>query len=186
LVLVLHFYFYLNNMKLIIAFLLMTNPVVLFDFNLKSSTNQWKIVDDVVMGGSSSSQFFIDESGNGVFQGTVSTENNGGFCSMQHYFEPVLLGGKKVFCIRLKGDGKQYQFRVKSKRSNSYSYIYEFQTTNEWQTIEIPFSQMYASFRGRTLDLPNFNGVSLEEMAFLIGNKKEENFQIKIDKIEVK
>ena len=173
-------------MNLIIAFFLMMNPILLFDFNLKATTETWKIVNDVVMGGNSSSRFFIDDSGNGVFQGTVSTEKNGGFCSVQHYFEPISLKGNKVFSIRLKGDGKQYQFRVKSKRSNSYSYIYEFQTTNEWQTIEIPITKMYASFRGRTLDLPNFDGSSLEEIAFLIGNKKDESFRLEIDKIEVK
>jgi hypothetical protein len=45
---------------------------------------------------------------------------------------------------------------------------------------------MYASFRGRTLNLPNYDGTNLEEIAFLIGNKQNENFQLMIDKIEVK
>jgi hypothetical protein len=86
----------------------------------------------------------------------------------------------------LKGDGKKYQFRVKSKRSNYYSYIYVFQTTTDWQTIEIPITELYASFRGRTIDIPNYDGESLEEIAFLVGNKKNEDFQLMIDKIEVK
>jgi len=172
-------------MFLLLLFSLTMNPIVLFDFNVKSNIDNWKIVDDGVMGGYSSSTFFVDASGNGVFKGTVSLENNGGFCSVQHYPKPVSLKEKKIFSIRLKGDGKKYQFRVKSKRSNYYSYIYVFQTTTDWQTIEIPITELYASFRGRTIDIPNYDGTSLEEIAFLVGNKKNETFQLLIDKIEV-
>ena len=161
------------------------NSIVLFDFNVKSNIDNWRVVDDSVMGGYSSSKFFVDASGDGVFKGTISLENNGGFCSVQHYPKPVSLKEKKIFSIRLKGDGKKYQFRVKSKRSNYYSYIYVFQTTTDWQTIEIPITELYASFRGRTIDIPNYDGSNLEEIAFLVGNKKNENFQLLIDKIEV-
>jgi hypothetical protein len=162
------------------------NIILLFDFTKESTISNWKIVDDNVMGGFSSSDFFIDTMGNGVFKGTVSTENNGGFCSVRHFFKPISLQGKKVFSIKVKGDNKKYQFRVKSKISDYYSYVYEFSTTAEWQTIEIPIAEMYASFRGRTLNLPNYDGSNLEEIAFLIGNKTDENFQLMIDKIEVK
>jgi NADH dehydrogenase [ubiquinone] 1 alpha subcomplex assembly factor 1 len=162
------------------------NPVLLFDFTTESSINNWKVVDDNVMGGISSSDFFVDKTGNGIFKGTVSTDNNGGFCSVRHYFKPILPKEKKVFSIRLKGDGKKYQFRVKSKVNDYYSYVYEFQTTTDWQTIEIPITYLYASFRGRTLNIPNYDGARLEEIAFLIGNKNNEDFLLMIDKIEIK
>jgi hypothetical protein len=45
---------------------------------------------------------------------------------------------------------------------------------------------MYPSFRGRKLDKPNFSEDYIEEIAFLIGNKSEEKFQLLIDKIELK
>lgn len=162
------------------------NTITLFDFTKESDIVNWKIVDDGVMGGLSSSTFFVDKAGNGIFKGSVSLENNGGFCSVRYFFKPTTLKNQKTFSIRLKGDGKKYQFRVKSKVSDYYSYIYEFQTSSDWQTVEIPITEMYASFRGRTLNLPNYDGASLEEVAFLIGNKKEEDFQLMIDKIEVK
>jgi NADH dehydrogenase [ubiquinone] 1 alpha subcomplex assembly factor 1 len=173
-------------MFLILLFSLTMNPILLFDFNVKSNIDNWRVVDDGVMGGISSSKFFVDTSGKGVFKGSVSLENNGGFCSVQYYPKPVSLQEKKIFSIRLKGDGKKYQFRVKSKRSNYYSYIYVFQTITDWQTIEIPITELYASFRGRTIYIPNYDGASLEEIAFLVGNKKNEDFQLMIDKIEVK
>ena len=88
--------------------------------------------------------------------------------------------------ITLKGDGKDYQFRVKDKTSTSYSYITTFQTSGDWQTIEIKLSDLYPSFRGRKLDLSNFESDSFEEIVFLIGNKKQENFKLILDKIELK
>jgi NADH dehydrogenase [ubiquinone] 1 alpha subcomplex assembly factor 1 len=44
---------------------------------------------------------------------------------------------------------------------------------------------MYPSFRGRTLDMPNFESDFIEELRFLIGNKKPQNFELIIDKIEL-
>ena len=172
-------------MQIILLFSILLNPILLFDFSKGSNLSSWKVVDDGVMGGVSSSDFFVDANGNGTFKGTVSTDNNGGFCSVRHFFKPVKLTDKSVFKIRLKGDGKKYQFRVKKRQSEYYSYIYEFQTSTEWETIEIPINKLYASFRGITLKLPNYDGESLEEIAFLIGNKKNENFELLVDKIEV-
>lgn len=162
------------------------NSIVLYDFTEQSNIDDWKIVDDGVMGGLSESQMTLDQYGNAVFSGFVTTENNGGFCSVQYNLKSILLQQKTLFSIRLKGDGKKYQFRVKSKSNNYFSYIYEFQTTTDWQDIQIPIAEMYASFRGRTLNIPNYDGSSLAQLAFLISNKRNENFKLLIDKIEVK
>jgi hypothetical protein len=45
---------------------------------------------------------------------------------------------------------------------------------------------MYPSFRGRKLDAPNFSHDNIEEIVFLIGNKKNERFELIIDKIALK
>ena len=42
---------------------------------------------------------------------------------------------------------------------------------------------MYPSFRGYELNQPNYDGVQMEEIAFLISNKKEESFRLLIDAI---
>ena len=44
---------------------------------------------------------------------------------------------------------------------------------------------MYPSFRGRKLDQPDFDHKQIEEIAILIGNKRNEKFQLLIDKIEL-
>ena len=42
---------------------------------------------------------------------------------------------------------------------------------------------MYRAFRGNKLNIPNYPIITLEEIAFLIANKKEESFQLEIDSI---
>ena len=159
---------------------------MIFDFNKKSNIENWVIVDDVVMGGRSSGTFELYEDGQGVFQGTVSLENNGGFSSVRYRFEKMQIKESTKVVIKLKGDGKQYQFRIKASSGDYYSYISTFSTNGEWQEIEIPLIEMYPSFRGRRLDQPNFSAETMEEVAFLIGNKKKEEFWLLLDKIELK
>ena len=80
----------------------------------------------------------------------------------------------KYIRITLKGDNKNYQFRLKSSKSDYYSYIKEFKTSDIWETIDIKIADLYPSFRGRKLDMPNFGEPSFEEIAFLIANKKDD------------
>lgn len=173
-------------MKTIIILLtLFFMNTTIYNFNKDSSIKDWTIVDDGVMGGLSQGKFSIDKDGNGVFSGTVSLENNGGFSSVRHQFDKIKATKDIKVLIRLKGDGKEYQFRIKDKSNTYYSYITTFKTTGKWETVEIKLSDLYPSFRGRKLDLPNYNSDSFEEIVFLVGNKKKESFELILDKIEL-
>ena len=161
------------------------SPSIIYDFQKDAATNNWRVVDDGVMGGLSQGKLQVDDEGHGVYSGTVSTENNGGFSSLRYRFSTMEVSENQSVVLRIKGDGKKYQFRVKDKASQYHSYIYTFDTSGDWETIKIPLAEMYPSFRGRKLNIPNFNHTQIEEIAFLIGNKKAESFELKIDKIEV-
>ncbi|MEL7119793.1 MAG: CIA30 family protein [Bacteroidota bacterium] len=161
------------------------NTMVLFDFTPESDLSRWYVVDDGVMGGLSQGNFGLDDEGHAIFRGTVSLENNGGFSSIRYRSGTVDVSAYEKVVLRLKGDGKKYQFRMKSSRYDRHSYIQYFETNGEWQTIEIPLSDLYPTFRGRTLRMSNYPGEIVEEIAFLIGNKKAENFNLVIDKIEL-
>ena len=161
------------------------NSIIIFDFNQEADIQDWNVVDDVVMGGRSSSQFKLNADGFGVFEGNVSLANNGGFSSVRYQFEKTEVTNYTKIKIRLKGDGKDYQFRVKNNSSNYYSYITTFSTTNEWQDIEIVLKDMYPSFRGRRLNTPNFSHNYIEDLVFLIADKKNESFKLIIDTIEL-
>ena len=64
-----------------------------------------------------------------------------------------------------------------------YSYIQYFTTTEQWETYSIPLKDMYPTFRGYQMNMPNFDADKIEEMAILIGNKRAESFELLIDKI---
>ena len=170
---------------MMILFTSMTSKVI-FDFNKKSDIQDWIIVDDVVMGGESSGSFKLNPDGFGVFEGSISLDNNGGFSSLRYKSKRILIKEYTKVIIKLRGDGKKYQFRIKSNSGDYYSYISSFLTSGEWQEIEIPLKDMYPSFRGRRLDQANFSNDYFEEIAFLIGNKKKEKFKLLIGKIELK
>jgi len=175
-------------MKYLLSFIIFISVMskqMIFDFNKDSNIQDWKVVDDVVMGGRSYSSFTLSPDHFGVFEGQVSLENNGGFSSVRYQFKKLKVGKDSCIIIKLKGDGKEYQLRIKNDSNNYYSYILPFSTSGYWQEIRIPLQDMYPSFRGRNLDLPNFSHDYLEEIVFLIGNKKPEKFKLLIDKIEL-
>ena len=161
----------------------MMNTLVIFDFTKEADLKNWYVVNDTVMGGESAGKMGTDAAGNGLFEGHVSLDNNGGFTSIRYDAGKTQLQGHTKFIIVLKGDGKTYQFRVKTNKGDYYSYVYSFETSGNWQTIEIQFSDMVPSFRGRTLTMANFPGDYMEEIGFLIGNKKVEDFKMAIDNI---
>lgn len=159
---------------------------MIFDFNKKTNIENWIIVDDVVMGGKSSGTFKLSAEGHGVFEGAISLENNGGFSSVRYRFEKILIREYTKIILKIRGDGKKYQFRIKPNSDDYYSYISPFSTTGEWQEIQILLKDMYPSFRGRKLDQPNFSNDYIEEITFLIGNNSQEEFKLLIDKIVLK
>jgi len=163
----------------------MNNTTTLFDFNKKANIDSWRVVNDGVMGGLSQAKFSLNSEGHGFFRGKVSLDNNGGFSSVRYRFETRNTSEFSKIQIRLKGDGKPYQFRVKADASQRYSYIANIETSGTWETLTINFADMYPAFRGRLLDLPNYSGKEMTEIAFLIGNKKEEAFALEIDYIEL-
>ena len=154
-----------------------------YDFSHESKAGDWYVVDDRVMGGRSQGNVEVSEEGHGIFQGTVSLENNGGFSSIRTQMEGLETKDYSVFKIRLKGDGKNYQFRVRSQLNERHSYQYEFPTTGEWQELTVPFDKMIPTFRGTRLNMPNYPGEYLRECSFLISNKENESFRLEIDKI---
>jgi len=123
------------------------------------------------------------------FTGRVSLENNGGFCSIHQTTEkdPYKIAEKSVaFVLLLKGDGKAYNFRVRTPNGrHAYAFTFPTKGGDKWETISIPFDAMEATYRGRSVEVPNYAGENVVEMQLLIGNKKEESFEILINTIEV-
>ena len=161
----------------------MAQEQLIYDFNSSENPENWTIVNDGVMGGLSSSTMNLNEEGHGVFTGKISLKNNGGFASVRHFTNMSNVGSYKYINLKVRGNPSTYQFRLKKKRGDDYSYVNTFEVTPTWKTIKLEISAFYPTYRGRSLDLPNFEAESIEEVTFLIGNKVVEGFKLEIDKI---
>lgn len=153
----------------------------IYTFSTQTNVKEWRIVNDGVMGGISQSSLRLTDAGHGQFSGQVSLANNGGFASMQLNTTIKLAEEKKFIVLRIKGDGKRYEFRLKGEISQSESYVHQFTTSGEWENLKLAISEFYPQFRGRKLNIPNFNFESIEQLSFLIANKQEEDFELLID-----
>jgi len=165
-----------------------SSTVTLYSFSEKGLGN-WAVEDDTVMGGQSSSQLKITDDNHAYFSGGVSLENNGGFCSIHQIVEdnPYKIGSNfEAFALILKGDGKAYNYRVRTPNGrHSYAFTFPTKGDGKWETITIAFSAMEATYRGESVDAPNYAGENILEMQLLIGNDKEETFEVVIESIQV-
>lgn len=159
---------------------------VLFDFTDPAAMRGWQVEDDIVMGGRSQGTLSRDPAGYLVFRGEVSLENNGGFSSIQCYFDPIDVSRYGHAVIRLKGDGKDYRFLIESEKDARHYYVAEFTTNGEWQEIKIPLRTMYPMRRGDRLDLPNYPGRTMSQVRFIIANGRAESFRLEIAKLGLK
>ena len=158
----------------------------LSDFSRPGAAEGWEIENDVVMGGESSSRMKITKNGNLKFWGKVSLANDGGFASVQHYFDEVAISQYSKIRFHVKGDGKDYQLMLKAHRHEKPQYIHGFTTKKkEWQTVELSLGAFYPVFHGERMDLPNFDGQTLAGTRFFIGNGKAEKFKLLVKWIEL-
>lgn len=128
---------------------------VLFDFTQGDPevVRAWGALDDVVMGGVSSSTVRMEEQ-YALFTGDVSTNNSGGFVSIRtRNFDPALnLSAYQGIALRLQGDGQRYKFFLRDKAGwDALAYGYSFDTqSGEWMTVQVPFAQLNPVFRAKT------------------------------------
>lgn len=155
------------------------NGKLVFGFSDNSSRElAWGPLDDVVMGGVSESSFLIDSTGGenggatGIFKGTVSTANNGGFTSIRtkNFAVSENLSAYDGLEVRIKGDGRRYKLILRTSRDwDTVGYTLSFDTLDgQWQSIQLPFLSLRPVFRARTKpDAPPFDAsqiVSLQLM----------------------
>lgn len=164
-----------------------SDEVILFDFGTLENMDDWLIVNDGVMGGLSKSKFILSDSNTAIFSGNVTLENSGGFASTRTKAMQFQLDGFKGILIRVKGDGKKYQFRIRTNdRFDGVSYRYHFETNiNQWQTISIPFNKCVPVFRGRILrDVEPISPKDIQQLGILISDKQTGEFQLEIQWIK--
>jgi monofunctional biosynthetic peptidoglycan transglycosylase len=161
-----------------------TNAKPLIDFNSLDERENWRVVNDGVMGGLSRSQLRITSENKAIFQGNISLENNGGFASVRTYPKDYGLSESDGLSIRIKGDGKKYQLRLRTDdKFDGVSYRATFQTVPEkWIIVDLLFKEFVPTYHGRLVpDAPVLNPNNIRQIGFLIADKQAGPFRLEID-----
>lgn len=162
----------------------MSSQTKLFDFSTAEEIAYWRIVNDGVMGGRSQGTMTSSADNTAIFKGTISLENNGGFASTRTVSRAYELADYSGVVLRVQGDGKPYQFRLRTdNRFDGIAYRYEFDTVaGEWAEVQIPFAELVPVFRGRVLNnVGPVDPAAIQQLGFLFGNKQAEAFRLEID-----
>lgn len=151
----------------------------LLSFDPKPQLNNWQVINDGVMGGLSVGQMQLKNQ-EFVFSGNVSTKNNGGFTSV---YRPIVTLAEefKGVKVSVKGDGKIYQLRMRSRvRGYDLAYKIDFATQKDiMQTLTFNLTDFQASFRGRILSsAPSLQAETISHVGFLITTDQSTDFAL--------
>lgn len=174
--------------RILLFFVFFTSQMdaeMIYKFSRTNSLKNWYVTNDDVMGGVSLGNLMVDDRGLGIFRGSISLENNGGFSSIRYRINKMKVESNKIIVLKVYGDGKYYQFRIKENKRDRHVYIKSFFAKKGWSEIKIPINKMKPSFRGRSLNMERFNHEVISELGILFGNKIEENFELIIDSIKL-
>ena len=165
---------------------LISGEVVMEDFDSNNLLN-WNIVNDTVMGGRSQATLKLINDTHADFSGYLSLENNGGFSSIRAYYPPDLANVKSII-LKIKGDGREYNFRIRGNSNSWASYTHSFETIEgEWIEKELKIDDFYPVYRGYNLkDMPSLSEIIIKEIGIMISDKTEGSFNIEIDWIKAR
>ena len=122
-------------------------------------------LDDVVMGGASRSRFEVVEGAGeggkgpaGVFRGTLTDANSGGFASVRsrNCDPPLDLSRSACLALRVRGDGRRYKLILRTDPGwDSLTYCASFDTrkpsgNDDFETVRIPWSSFKPVFRAKS------------------------------------
>lgn len=155
----------------------------IFDFSNEAAVEAWSPLNDVVMGGRSSSKV-LDGGGFLRFEGDVSLENGGGFASMRCDVE-LDLADRSGLLVRARGDGKTYKLGLYDETgARRIAHRFGFEASHEWQDIYVRFDQLNPEFRGRdVLDASPLDASNVRGISVLIADKQAGAFEIELESI---
>jgi monofunctional biosynthetic peptidoglycan transglycosylase len=155
----------------------------LIDFG-SGDRSEWSVVNDGVMGGVSRSGLRLTDHETGIFAGVLSLENNGGFASVRAAVGHRDLSAWAGLEIRVRGDGRTYQLRLRTNdRFDGVAYRAFFETSaDEWTTVRLPFARFEPTFRGRTpRDAGPLDPAAVHQVGFMLADKQPGAFSLEID-----
>lgn len=152
---------------------------------LEATSLDWQVIDDVVMGGQSCGQVDYG-AGSIVFSGALSTANNGGFSSIRGAL-PHPLRDLDSVRLRVKGDGRRYQFRLReSERPESPAWRAFFDTSGSDQSVVLRAEDFEAVIRGRRVEvLPGLQARVLRFAGLMLTAGEAGRFALELRTLEL-
>lgn len=159
-----------------------TKEILLTSFDTQSADLTWRVVNDDVMGGRSSSDFNLAD-GLLTFSGATNT-NGGGFASIRTGLMDFGLAGFSNFTLRVRTDGRTYTLLLRPQNQR-ISYRMDFTTAvGQWQEIVLPVEMFQASWRGRKLNEPSIDPANIAQLGIMISDGRDGEFNVEIDWIK--
>lgn len=158
----------------------------LVDFADPDEVDRWMVVNDGVMGGVSQGQFHAEE-GIGIFSGQLSLDHGGGFASVRRMPAPYPLAGTQGLLLRLRGDGRTYQCRVRNDQAfDGIAYGAPFDTQpGQWLMVRLPWSEFAAVYHGRRVpDAPALDPARVEQLGVLIADRQMGPFRLDLAEMQ--
>jgi len=159
------------------------SPSAVIDFKQVQELDNWVIINDTVMGGRSRTQ--LDIEGEYLsFSGMLSLENNGGFASIRRVYDNKSWLPDAPLQIKVKGDGREYQFRLRTNRqSDGVAYVANFTTQAEQESVfEFIQSDFVPQFRGRIVSgAPALNFADIEQVGLMLADKNPGQFTLLVE-----
>lgn len=111
---------------------------------------RWRFFTDGVMGGVSQGRVtFLSEAGQAFarMEGTVSTENRGGFIQMRRDLERPPTADVSAAHLTVRGNGERYfvHLRTTATRRPWHYFQAPFATGADWTDLRLPFGDFAAS-----------------------------------------
>lgn len=174
-------------MKLILPLVLLlipTNtPPWTIDFGHHKAGQDWRVINDGVMGGLSEGRLHFSE--NGLrFAGNISLANNGGFASVRSPFQQLDLSNFKSLQLRYRASGMSFALCLENdRRFYRPNYKYVLPPTEEWREIQIDLLDLkeyvLGSTTGSTIDASTLSEII--RIGFISNSKKEGPFTLEVD-----
>jgi hypothetical protein len=165
-----------------------THATLLLDFEDPAEIALFQPIDDVVMGGVSSSRFEPAGPGVAAFRGEVSLARGGGFASVRSGPRDWATSGAQSILMRIRGDGKQYKLTLRTDDAfDGAQYQARFQPpAGKWVEVRLPVSEFIATFRGRNLrDAAGLDPARIRTLGLMISDKQAGPFELLVDWIAV-
>lgn len=164
-----------------------SNERLVVDFANEGEVRGWTSIDDVVMGGASSSALTPSGFDTAFFAGHVSRENGGGFASVRSPSVRRELAGAQGLRIRFRGDGQRYQLRLRTSAAFD-GIVYQSPFVGHrgvWATADLAFQGFVPVFRGAVAtDAEPLDPARILSFGLLIARREAGTFCLELASLE--